>query len=615
MRAARGRADQLTVHEPSATTTSAAAASTRSSRAFGLLALALFGLVSARLLHSDHAPDPVDALFGLGFLVVVGLALRLDRPLVLPAPFGPAAMIALALLASAALSWHPLVSLLSLSAPFCALAAFLAVTALGASGRRAALAAVLTGGALSSLTAAVQRFITWPDAIARHDELGLSARQVATLVDGRPFGLTLSPDLMAALALAGIVAGLALASSRGATARSAWWKAGALAPTLVCALGLVLSRSAGGALAAGVLFAVYFFVVVVRGLRGPAALLALFGALVVPVLLVVGLGRGVPQLLRSAGERLDNWRVGLDVLAHHLWTGVGFGRFAPAYLAERSADTNVTRYAHSFVVQTLVEGGVLFGAALSLVVVGGALLLLRSRLSGRPDRSRDVVLAGVFALLARAAYDYDLQIAATASSFAVLLGVAWVDAQRDGPVLAEGALPATARRRTALASLVLVLLLLVAASGAVIGNWRAAALEPFTLGNVIEPRDVERVRAYAARMTSDPHAAVIEARLLRGALASCRAEQCATAVQHTRTFLDVERAHPPADVAVLAALLAHRLGDEAGVTRALNQALAIDPGSPEAHRLRLRIASETNDPRLPEYQQAAELWKISERER
>lgn len=571
-------------------------------RTSSLLALALFGAVAARLLLSDHAPNTTDAVFCLAFTALIAIPFRLDRPLVLPAPFGSAAVVAVAWLFSVALSWHPYLSWLSLSSALCALTAFLAVGALGQRGRGAALFGLLAGGALSSTTALVQRFVTWPDALARQEELGLDPSTVARLASGRPLGLTLSPDLMSALALAGAVAGLALFSSRNPL-----MKAGAAALGVLSLAGLVVSQSAGGGLAAGVWLASWALIVVVRGLRGPAALFAVASALVVPVVLLLSLGRGLEQLTRSAGERVLNWQIGFDALLSSPVGGVGFGRFSAAYLGARTPDANVTRYAHSFFVQTLVEGGVLFGGLVLLVLLGGLLVLVRARVRGRPDRSRDVVLAGVVALLARAAYDYDLQVASTATAFAVLLGVAWVDAQKDGPVLAEGVVPATARRRTTLANGLLAFLLAFGVSTTALGVWRDAALGPFARGSDASTDDVDRLARYLARAPGDPHADALMARLLTGALLRCGSE-CDEAEARAHTFLDEERRSPPSHVAILEAVLAYRADDRAAMESAFERALAADPGSPEAHGLRVRFAREHGDPRLPAYEAEAQRW-------
>lgn len=577
------------------------------SRAFSLLALLLFGLVAARLVIADHPPNPSDAFFCLAFTVVVALAFRLDRPVALPAPFGSAALLTFALLGSTAGSWHPYVSWLSLPTALGAIAAFLAVTALRRSARQPALFAVLVGAAFSSGAAVVQRFITWPDALARQEELGLGPLEVERLESARPLGLSLSPDLMGSLALAGAVAGIALSSSRNLLVKVPAILLGGL-----CVVALALSRSAGAALAAGVFIALWAFIVVVRGLRGPAALAAVGAAITVPAVLVAAFGRGLDQLSRSAGERLANWQVGFDALLEQPFTGVGFARFAPAYLAERTPDTNITLYAHSHFVQSLVEGGVLLGGLLSAVPLLGVLVLLLKRVSGRPDRSRDVVLAGVGALLLRAAYDYDLQIAANATCFAVLLAVAWVDAQKEGPVFTEGVLPATARRRTWLASVLLLSLLVAAGSAAALSTWRDEVLAPFAAGQPPTAAEVERLRDYLARAPSDPRADVVMARLLTGTLLRCGAD-CGEAESRARAFLDEERAHPPAAVPILEAVLAARANDVETMERAFAEALAIDPGSPDAHGLRLRFARERGDPRAVKYEREAERWKVSER--
>lgn len=569
----------------------------------------LFGLVAARLTHSDHPPDVADAFLTMAFLVVVVAALAVDRPVALRAPFGVVALLGGLLLATVPGSLHPWLSLLSVPEALCALAALLAVTAIGQSARTPALLGLLFGAALSSVTAIVQRFVTWPDALSRREELGLTKAHVDRLVEGRPLGLTLSPDLMSALALCGIVAALALSSSKNALV-----KRGALLLSVPCLVGLALSRSAGGALAAGLFFAVWALIVVLRGLRGPAALVVLVVALALPVSLVALLGRGMEQLGRSAQERLLNWQVGLDVLERHLLSGVGFGRFSTAYLSARPPEGNVTRYAHSFPVQTLVEGGLLFGGVSLIVIVIVVLSLLRARLTGTPDRSRDVVLAGVLALFARATYDYDLQIGATATALAVLVGVAILDARREGFVLSESVVPTTARRRTALASFTLGGLLVVAVTAAGAGLYREAALTPFTRGHQPTQEDLARLRAYGDRFPADPHVATVEARILLSALERC-ADDCASLEQEARELIEEEREHAPPELFVLTGVLARRGGDRQGAERALTRALEEDPGYPPAHRLRIAWAQEDDDERLARYEHDARRWRVSERER
>jgi hypothetical protein len=401
--------------------------------------------------------------------------------------------------------------------------------------------------------------------------------EIARLTSLRPIGLSLSPDLFGALCTAGLVASIAFASLfvSHARARAAFSSAVVLGGLSLG--GIVLSHSFGTALA----------------LIGGVAVAALAGAPKARVLVVGALGiggvgiagavamRGAAALSHSAGERLANWEAAVRVFAAHPLTGVGYARFAPAYLEARTPDSNITRYAHSFVLQQASETGLV-----GLTALGAALFLLGraifERLRTEKDLTDVVLVGGAAALLLRCCIDYDGQIAQTATILFVLLGL--LVPTREGTPRAP---------IFSLASLLVGL-----GAGAVYGQLsaREVALAPFTgLAMPFTSDDVEALATYHARDFGDPDAALVTAKLAIGSALACE-DDCTQRFDEARAAVAplLARAHGGPAAFVMAGALARHRGAQDEVLAATAGALLRDPGNREAHRLRVTT---TRDPR------------------
>lgn len=552
-----------------------------------VLLLVIFALVALRAILPAHAPALVDAHLALAALVLVR-AQNAPR----------AALLAGALMVAGALvslptSWHPFVSLLALPAVV-GPAAFLLLGA-ERSVRAGALWGLAIGGALNASAAMVQRFYTWPDALARHSQ-DLDPSVVGKLASARAIGLSLSPDLCGALCIAG-------AAAAGVLALEAPFRERRLLPAVLAVtslLGLVIVRSFGSALALGAGVAVAVVVLLARRASRTVMMAALGGLAAATVALFAAVAtRGLSALATSASERLANWRVALEIFSSAPLTGVGLARFPAAYLVERTPDTNVTRYAHSGPLHWLAETGLL-GALLllaALAVVALALLRRRSSLVG----AQLVLLAGAVALGARTLIDYDAQVAQTASVLALMVGLLLADDADQGNDQALR-LHRRATLAAALALLPIVVLMF----------WRDAAL---TAGNdaARAAEDGDRaLRTWIARFPAD-----IEPQLALGARAVDRLhtcqdpEGCRLAHQEARAILDAAVAAPrPSDVAFL---LRARMHAHAGALelaeRDVDAALALNPGGAAAHRLAVEIAKALGDDPAPR-REAAKLWHV-----
>jgi hypothetical protein len=362
-------------------------------------------LVLARVGWVGHAPDVVDSALGAaagGAALALAWAGRLSARAALGV-----GLAALAVVVGVAASSHPFLSWIMQPAAAGALAYGLAASGLEAEERDGAAWGLAGAGALTGVVALWQRVFTWPSLLAQADALSLDAATRGRLEEMRTFGLSLSPDLAAGVALLGLFAALHLA--RGAAPRT---RLVALALAVCSAAQLGLARSNGAVLALLVGLAVF---AVASGGRRVRLGVVVSGLLVVGV--TAALGR-LGALARSAGERVDNWRVALEIFGDAPLTGVGLFRFAPAYQAARDAGDNVTRYAHSAPVQWTAELGVV-----GLLLLAAAVVVIVAR---RPtvDRSAAFLFAGADAILVRACFDYDLQVGQTAALAAVAIALA-----------------------------------------------------------------------------------------------------------------------------------------------------------------------------------------------
>ena len=539
--------------------------------------LVVFALVALRAILPAHMPAAVDAHIALAAVVVCRAGGASGTAL------SASALVVLGALLSVPGSWHPFVSLLSLPAVI-GPAAFLLLGA-QRTARVGALWGLAVGGALNASAAAVQRFVTWPDALAQHAQ-ALDPGVVAQLTQARAIGLSMSPDLCGALCIGGACAAAALALEAPYRERRLL----PIALALVCLVGVVVVRSFGSTLALGAGAAVAVTALwLKKASRG--GVFGALGALAAAALaLVVALGtRGAAALQSSAAERIANWRVALEVFQTAPATGVGLGRFPAAYLVERTPDTNVTRYAHSGPLHWLAETG-LVGAALALAAVAlVALALWRRRAS--LGAAQLVILAGAGALLARTFIDYDAHVAQTASVLALLVGLL-LASDGDGESALRWHRRSTLAVAVALSPLVVLLF------------WREGALA--------DDVDDATLHNYTARFTADP-----EPRIALGARAADRLDACAdpercqAAYQQARRILDEAVAGPhPSDVGFLLRARVHaRVGQLELAERDVDAALALHPGSVAAHRMAVELATALGDDPTPR-REAARRWHV-----
>ncbi len=526
-----------------------------------------------------HAPSLVDAHVCLAALALALVAGAPRHALV------AAALVTGGAILSVPTSWDPWVSFIALPAAL-GPAAFFLLASTG-SCRTALLWGVSAGGALNAVAAAWQKAIDWPEKLARAQELGLDEQVIATLRAARPLGLSLSPDLCGGLCLAGAFAAFALAleapaarvdgaepdparplapEADPATVRRKRMVLAGIAA--VSASGVVAVRSFGTALAFVVGIAVCAVAFALRRSLKQGLLLAGTGVVVAGAAAAVAFAvRGGDALAHSAGERVDNWRAALTIAAEHPLLGVGFMRFPAAYLATRTPDANLTRYAHSTPLEYLAEGGVV-GA---LLVVGALVVCARALWKRRDSLGvADMVLAGGAAAYAvRLCIDYDGHVAQTAS----IAGVMW------GLVLAtEPPAPAGALQRRVTGAFVVLTAVLTG-----VLFFRDAALG----GD-----DPGPLRSYAAAVPFD-----VEPRLKIGqqaldVLDNCvQADGCPEALALAHGALDpvVARAHPASVALVLHARVLSHEGKLNAALRDLDAALAVDPGNPLAHQLAVGI--------------------------
>ena len=554
-----------------------------------------FGLVVVRMCLPAHAPALVDAHVCLAALA---LALVAGAP--------KHALLAASLVVGGAVlsiptSWDPWISLLALPAAL-GPAAFFVLASSGAA-RNAMLWGVGVGGALNAVVAVVQKTITWPNMLAHAAELGLDPTTVTRLQQARPLGLSLSPDLCGGLCLAGAFAALALALDVADNNK----RVALAALSAVSASGVLVTRSFGTglALALGAGAAALWFTA--RHGWQPAASSAPSArsreALIVgaagAVVAVVALGaafvvRGSEALSVSAGERIENWKAAVAIAQEHPLLGVGFMRFAAAYLTARSPDANLTIYAHSTPLEYLAEGGIVGALCVVLAFAVGARALWRRRdslLAG------DVVLAGgALAYAARLAIDYDGHVAQSASTAGVLWGL----------VLATGApSPAPPLQRRLLG----VALAFAGILTAVL-FWRDGVLE----GDASTPEGQAALQSYADRVPVDVVPRLKIAQQALDALDTCtKPEGCGEAATRAHAALDAiveDREHPPSAALVLRARVWINEGKLHSALKDVDRALVVDPGNALAHQLGISIVRTAGEPDEARVAEAAR-WHVT----
>lgn len=219
--------------------------------------------------------------------------------------------------------------------------------------------------------------------------------------------------------------------------------------TTLATAGVIISKSRGGILA----FACGFvFLVAARWIKG-------WVALAVVAVVLAGLLAGVPAIpaaeqaasfatptMASSGfdpsalMRIDVWGKTLRMFLDFPIAGTGLGTFEWAFNGyQRQGETLAFRQAHNDYVQILAETGVV---GLTLLTWGLVVFLARFLIpvlrgvDGEPRWTSIAVAGAVFALLVHSTLDFNLQIAANAAQFAVLLGILAAAALDDASVAA-----------------------------------------------------------------------------------------------------------------------------------------------------------------------------------
>jgi putative inorganic carbon (HCO3(-)) transporter len=530
------------------------------------------GLVAARLLVVDHPPASADAVtLVIALVTLFSLLATAPRSHDCLRAGATLSFITVPLVLASLIAPHPVEASYTLPTLVFPFVVFVAVRALDDDEIRYPLAGLAGGALLHAVAALFQRFVQWPDALRRADELQLEPSVRATFAAMRPFGLSLSADLMSGIALAGLAASVTLLVPHR-RARPLL-----IIATLVFGAAIAVSRSTTTFLATG--GALTLFLVLIGRAR-----LAVVGVVASAFLFVLS-GRGLAAAKLSLTERALNWRGALDVIATHPLTGVGPGGYADAYAALRHPGSNVTLYAHSFPLHTMAELGVVLGASLVvavIIVVARGVALLRPL---PPDRAP--LVAAAAALLVRSLVDYDAQIGQSAFVFGLTLGAA--------SRFARPPKASTARERT----IALGITALLAVASVVVAmrlSARESVLEPFERGNEPTGSDVGVLLAYADTHPEDPTTRSLAARILVDTALAC-GPACAPERALARARVDALLAHT--HVAAIDHTLAARLllseGDIEGVYRECARAIAKDSALVGAHETRLRASVSSND--------------------
>lgn len=563
-----------------ASTSAEAASSKPNARA---LSLVVGGALLARLLLVDHAPSALDAATVVVALLAVTVFVlsRRDLDVRVEAVVLGAAVVVVG--ASVVGAVNTFVASRAAPTVLVPVVVALAVRVGGVAFRPFVLAALAAAGAIHASAALVQRFITWPDALARQDALALDRSVRDVLATLRPLGLSLSPDLMSGLVGVGLAATLALAPRFG-IARAL------VVPVVVAELiAIATARSTTTLLGIGL-------VLLVSLVRLGRARLALGGA-AVAIALFAGVGRGVERALHSLDERWRNWQSALEIVAAHPWLGVGPGGFAEAYESARIVGANETLYAHSWPLHLAAEVGVVG----PLLVVAALALIARARWADpRPDPRVVVVEAGCLLLLLRSLVDFDAQVGQSAAAIGLAIGLV-----SPAPREARAASPARSARWV-----VVGLALVVAAITTPLVpslTARENVLSAFTRGAAPTRDDVQALFDWTNDHPDDAIAVTLAGRIHVDLATACWPPGCTDARVAARAFLDavVERPHHAAADLTSRARLSLLDGEKERAIAFASRAIERDRTDELAHAVRLAATSD-EDPRRSVFLRALE---------
>lgn len=557
-----------------------------SSRALAGWAFSL--LLALRLITTGHSPDARDAWLA-ALLAAVGASAARHPAATLPRRllWALAAFVGVALVSSG-LSLAPYLSWLASPTLWTPLVVFLGILAVGAPARQLVLGAIALAGTSSALVGAYQVGVAWPALATSAGAAELPPALLSRLQGGRALGLSLSPDLGGALALGGLAACATLALDARKRSDPRWRLL--LVGAALCGVGVVLSRSAGVALAgalAGMVWALLRIGPRLSSVAGPRralvwAALGLGGAGAGGA--AVGtLGRGFEALAHSADERLWNWAVAWDAFGASPLVGHGVGRFASAYAHHQLPGANITRYAHSLPLHTLVELG-MAGVCAALLCVGGMLHWRVPQLRRQAqDPARLPLLAGCAALWCRCAYDYDAQIAQGAALLAALSALS-LSPPDDEERLHEGGVPLRVP---------LMALALLCSASAVPSLWREAVWPEVRSSSYVPAEASSALRRYAQVFPGDEHAAVLLLQMDLSAALACESgcEARFRALEARVLERCAAPGAPPPFWAAAVRLAAGRGAMNEARTR-LDAALRATPGDPSLRALDVALAEQ-----------------------
>jgi len=227
----------------------------------------------------------------------------------------------------------------------------------------------------------------------------------------RPFGNLGQPNHFALMMLFGTIAVTALFEMRAL--RSPW----IFAPLVAyMGLGVLISQSRAGALALMCVIACWLLTRrrVETRLRVPMVLVAAAIWLLLFVLLqrlqdILGLDAAVRETM-TTGVRPVMWHHFWTAILAHPWLGYGFNQGVAA-MAEVAAQwppspTHSTVYAHNFVLDLMVWGGIPLAVVLTGSLAFWLLAWLGRTGDGRLDRLRHLVFAIWLALVAQSLFEY-----------------------------------------------------------------------------------------------------------------------------------------------------------------------------------------------------------------
>ncbi len=424
---------------------------------------------------------------------------------------------------------------------------FLLLLVMGRGHRRALAGAMVAAAALSAAFALRQRLGGFEATMASGQASGYA---LDTLKEGRVFGLTFSPDMLAAMiagvipaSLSFIAAGFLAGQDRDRTDRLAAIICGALLCLFLPVL--VLTRSVGGFLAAGAGAAAWVFFHLPRREGGRAGRRAVIVGSIALAVMVAGAGgimalRGGHVLLLDSPtnpllQRLDNWVTALKVWREFPLTGAGGGQAGLAMFLHRSLLGNEAKHAHNALIEALAETGPLGLIGLGLVFAGLVVNTLKRMAGGGMERGgaaeggwfvrsadaeHEMALglgAGAVAVALHSMMDFDLAVMEVAAVFWVGCAAAAPPARTTVP--GKGDWSRGRRALAAAALLITALAEMYQARGAEVRAWAQAAAQA---GEWAEAGAMARQALRRDPVADDMYALLAESMLMgpRGTAAS-----------------------------------------------------------------------------------------------